>query len=334
MNDHVENFLQRQKATKSEGTHKRRKSDCNTFTEWMDTQGLTLEKVDHMDLEKYFLWMQEEGYSPKSVEAHFASLQALFKYLVEWAEVDFVDEDSRPFDKLERKDYVNGGAKKRDESDLIYVTMEEKEKMADNAPSPSFRGELVIRLLWQTGIRKTELRNIKLNDLKDYNPETGELEIDTRGITIRTLKKRNKNEERTVYWQESLDWIMKTWVEQERGYFPPAKDSEHLFVTEQTERFGIERVNWIVKQAAENAGIQETAFTDKNGKEHDRITSHALRHGHAVHSLKCGIDLRNIQKHLGHSSLEQTEKYLELVDDDVRKMFSNRFRATEEPSFN
>ena len=80
-------------------------------------------------------------------------------------------------------------------------------------------------------------------------------------------------------------------------------------------------VGQMVKQAAIDADINEVMYEDQHGNERWKITAHALRHGHAVHSLKSGIDVRTVQQHLGHSSLDMTVRYLNLIDDDVRQAY-------------
>lgn len=330
MHDHIDGFLERQRDMKAGGTYRRRRSDLDDFQEWLDGKGHDLMAVDHKEIDAFLRELEGDGYAPKSVASYFESLRAFYNYLEDWEGV--IDEENHPFEKLKKSEYVNGGSKKRDSDTVMYVTVEEKEKMANNVGAPAFRNELVIRLLWQTGVRAGELRNIELDDLYDYDPDDGTLEIDSRQITIRTLKS-DDGETRVVTWQESLDFLMKQWVETERGYFAKAGESDYLFVTNKAPQFGRRTPNKIVKKAAENAGIQEVAFQNKNGVDHYRITGHSLRHGHAVHSLKCGIDLRTIQKRLGHSKLETTEKYLELLDDDVAEIYSNRFRPNEEPTF-
>lgn len=70
--------------------------------------------------------------------------------------------------------------------------------------------------------------------------------------------------------------------------------------------------------AAENAGIQEKLGTDKSGKTRYRITSHAIRHGHARHTvLNTDIKLPMLQRQLGHKKLETTQTYLQFVETDV-----------------
>jgi len=80
-------------------------------------------------------------------------------------------------------------------------------------------------------------------------------------------------------------------------------------------------INEIVKDAAENAGIQNVINRDALDRSRHRITAHALRHGHAVTALKSGIDVRTVQKHLGHTDIETTMEYLQLIDDDVMEAY-------------
>lgn len=56
------------------------------------------------------------------------------------------------------------------------------------------------------------------------------------------------------------------------------------------------------------------------GRERHRITAHDLRHGHGVYSLKCGNDIRTIQKHMGHQSLGMM-RYPQIIDEDVKDAY-------------
>lgn len=61
-------------------------------------------------------------------------------------------------------------------------------------------------------------------------------------------------------------------------------------------------------------------YEDAAGNNRYRITAHALRHGYAVQSLKNDIPLTVLRDLLGHESVETTQKYLQLVDDDRAEM--------------
>lgn len=119
-----------------------------------------------------------------------------------------------------------------------------------------------------------------------------------------------------VYYQPSLDTLLNRWINVGRKSLTTA-DSEYLFPTFKTEKITGKQISKTVRKAAENAGLQEVAFTDASGGEHVKITAHTLRHSHAVQCLKNGMDTRTLQKLLGHAKIETTERYLRLAEDDV-----------------
>ena len=63
-------------------------------------------------------------------------------------------------------------------------------------------------------------------------------------------------------------------------------------------------------------------YAGKVGIEPDKRHPHVLRHTHAVHALKSGIDLRTLQQNLGHSSIEVTAIYLTMDIDDRKEQYS------------
>lgn len=62
-----------------------------------------------------------------------------------------------------------------------------------------------------------------------------------------------------------------------------------------------------MKNAADNAGIQETLYEDEAGKNQYKVTSHTLRHSFAMHYLKNGGSLEGLSKLLAHSSVTTTK---------------------------
>lgn len=73
-----------------------------------------------------------------------------------------------------------------------------------------------------------------------------------------------------------------------------------------------------MKQAAEDAGLQAHVHTDAAGNDRGKVTAHVLRHSYAVQCIKNGMDTRRLQKLLGHSKIETTERYLQFANDDLR----------------
>ena len=140
---------------------------------------------------------------------------------------------------------------------------------------------------------------------------------------MENIKKNDPDDPmRTVFYQSSLDFLLEQWID--GGYrdsFPNATDSPYLFTGDRRPAINSDDVGVIVKEAATEAGVNEVMYEDAHGNERWKLTSHALRHGHAVEALKSGIDVRTVQKHLGHSSLDMTMRYLNLIDNDVREAY-------------
>ena len=314
MHDLIEKHLTRIKAMKAEATYDTHKTNLKQFDAWVTEREYEITEMGALELEAFFLEMNNEGYAPNTIGSRYESIRGLYNTLTEKFEI--VDE--HPFDDLRRRDYVKKNTRKHDESDISYVTPEEKEALCEHTPSPTLRNELLIRMLWQTGARKSELVEVELNDINRNE----------RSINIWSNKTK---ESRTVYYQPSLDVLLDQWLENGyRAAFSPAEHSSYLFVSERSEHVHVDTVNEkIVKPAAEEAGIQEVLYTDKSGGQRYRVTPHTLRHGHAVHALKSGIDVRTVQQHLGHADLEMTMKYLQLIDDDVKEGYREFRNSTQ-----
>lgn len=314
MHDLIERHLNRVKGMKAEATYDTHKTNLKQFENWAEEHGYEVTELRALELEEFFLKMNNDGYAPNTIGSRYESVRGFYNTLVDKFEV--VDE--HPFDNLRRRDYVQKNTRKHDESDISYVTPEEKEALCENVASPALRNELLVRMLWQTGVRKSELVEVELDDLNRNE----------RSISIWSNKTK---ESRTVYYQPSLDLLLDQWLENGyRAAFSPAEHSSYLFVSERSEHIHVDTVNEkIVKPAAAEAGIQEVLYTDKSGSKRYRVTPHALRHGHAVHALKSGIDVRTVQQHLGHADLEMTMKYLQLIDDDVKEGYREFQTSTQ-----
>ncbi|MFA9417632.1 tyrosine-type recombinase/integrase [Natrinema sp. HArc-T2] len=306
MDDWITRHLDRVKVKKAESSYDTHLSNLRNFDRWLSDQDESLTDLRALDLEDYFVDQMEQGYAPNTIASRYESVRALFNRLS--GRFEAIEEN--PFEDLERKEFVKKDTKKHNNADIVYVTPEEKEAMCENVPSPTLRNELIIRLMWQTGIRKIELNEIKLD------------EVDRKNRRIEVWSNKSK-ETRSVFYQPSLDLLFDQWLDGgHRASYVPAESSEYLFVTERSEQLHESTVtDKVVKPAAEAAGIQEVMYKDQCGNKRYRVTPHTLRHGHAVNALKSDIDIRRIQQHLGHSSLEITMEYLQFIDEDVKEAY-------------
>ena len=157
-----------------------------------------------------------------------------------------------------------------------YLKPEEIERMLDRAEN--FRNYLIIRLLWKTALRASELVNMEVNWI-DFEEKI--ITVFGKGKTWRT----------TIIDRESLMHV-KRYLKDEG-----IEKGKIFNITRQ-------RLFQIIKDVAQRAGIEKP------------IHPHTLRHSYAVNYLKKGGNLRNLQLNLGHSNLNTTAQYLLLTVED------------------
>lgn len=318
MHDLMEAFAEREKALKSDSTGANRRSNLRAFHAWMQDNALQdPTEVSSVHLENYFLTLSKEGYAPKSINTRWSTQSRFYQYLESREHID-----SNPMEDLEWEEFKNilTGSRKAKElrQDIYYLTPNQKEAMVENVDTPTLRNELLIRLLWQTGVRESEARHIRLSDL----------DREEREIRIRADK---THENRTVYYQRSLDILLNQWLD--GGYrdsHPKANASEYVFVSPQSDKISQSQIGAIIRDTAEEAGIQEVVYHDAAGRPRYKITAHTLRHGYAVQSVKNGMPVPMLAKLMGHAEISTTEKYLKLVNDDVKKSARQYGAGTEE----
>jgi integrase len=156
------------------------------------------------------------------------------------------------------------------------------------------RDRLIIKLLYETGMRVGELSSLTIGDV---DLEAGE-------ITIQQAKRHKEGRKVPLVnsWTKSMlrDYI---------GTRKIRKDP--LFVSNKRSPLSRRQVERLISNYGEQIGLEK-----------DKRHPHVLRHTHAVYSLKSGIDLRTLQQNLGHSSIEVTAIYLTMDIDDRKEEYS------------
>jgi site-specific recombinase XerD len=157
------------------------------------------------------------------------------------------------------------------------------------------RDQVIIELALGTGLRVSELANLKVEDLFIKKGQNA--------LHVRNGKGGN---DRVVQFAAKLKKLILDYLEYRKS------DSQYLFSSkrgDQMTRFGISQV---FKQWARKAGLPE------------RYSIHSLRHTYAVRLYRAsGYNLRLVQKLLGHSSVSTTQVYADVVDEDVDQALAN-----------
>ena len=164
----------------------------------------------------------------------------------------------------------------RKESKLPKV-ISKKEVLSIIEHTNNIKHRCVIELLYGSGLRRSELLNLKLSD------------VDSERMLLRIEASKGNKDRQTL--------LSKTALEHLRAYYREWKPKYYLFEGQKGGKYSGESVLKIVKGAAERARIRI------------RVTPHVLRHSFATHLLESGVDLRQIQVLLGHGSSKTTEIY-------------------------
>ncbi len=171
----------------------------------------------------------------------------------------------------------------------IVMTKEEVKAMIDAAPTQ--RDKLILELLYSSGLRVSEIINLK----------TRELNLENKTAMVRGGK---GNKDRLVILSEG-------WTMEIKNYLASRKfESEYVFSKENGLPISVDTVQRLVRACRKKAGIKKN------------ITPHSFRHSFATHLLEAGESIRKIQELLGHSDLSTTQIYTKVSKDELKKVKS------------
>jgi integrase/recombinase XerD len=167
----------------------------------------------------------------------------------------------------------------------------------------NIRANLIINLLFKSGIRVSELIYIKNDDIKKHQTF----------LYLSILGKGNK--ERIVPISEDTKILIDQYVEIKNSKFPKLKETanSYLFISQNLNKnLTRQRVGQILKQLALKAGISP-----------EKVSPHKLRHSFATFLLRNGMNLKYIQDLLGHKDISTTEIYTHLNVSNLEETIKN-----------
>ena len=274
----------------SKSTLHRRESDIRRFVGWCDERSLNHpSQVTKPILERYqrhlFHFRQERNNQPLSASTqnhYLTSVRQFFKYLTQQNYLLF-----NPASELM--------IIKQPPSLPVVLSESEIESLIqqpDVSKAGGIRDRTILELFYSTGIRRSELCNLMLQDLS----------LSRKTLFIRQGK-GNKDRlipvgERALYWLER-------YVNDVRNEFLIDINEQALFLNDYGGKFRDNKLGDKVKRFMKNAGI------DVPG------SCHLLRHAMATHMLENGAETRFIQAMLGHSTLAATQLYTHV---SIRKL--------------
>ncbi len=267
-------------------TKKSYENDLMRFHKFCNKQDIKLKDITEKDIKNFIKYLKEEKLTNISIRRAITTLKSFYKFLiiekiVIYNPVEYVEPP-----KTAKK--IPTVLSKEEITKLLDIELVDKF---------SYRNKAMIELMYATGLRVSELVNLKLND------------IDLHENILKTMGKGNK--ERFIPIGEYATSIIIEYLHKARPEFLENKRSEYLFVTKLGDKMTREHFFRIIKNLAKKKEITTN------------FSPHTLRHSFASHLLDNGADLRTIQELLGHSDISTTQIYTHVSRDSLKRDYKN-----------
>ena len=256
--------------------------DLELFDAYLKENKITnISSIDYNIIRKYLSYLHDKQYEATSISRKISTLRTFFKYNLKEKNIK-----SNPMTLISNP--------KKEKKLPKYLNYEEMEKLLnaiDTSELEGIRDKLIIELLYSTGIRVSELVNIKIQDIKIKENQ------------INILGKGNK--ERIVLFGEKAKESIKIYLNAYKEYFEGNILNNYLLINKKGKQLSTNKIELIVKDVLRKSALKLN------------ISPHTLRHSFATHLINRGADLRSIQEMLGHSDISTTKIYTQVSDQKV-----------------
>lgn len=265
----------------SDNTEKNYELDLFKYFEYLDKNNLNYLTVKYKDVSNFTLFLAKQNYKSTTINRIDSSIRSFYNYL-----------------ELEEK--INGNPFKaasnlkvpkrlpnyfKDDEYLTMISVIDKDDY-------EYRNRLILEMLFATGLRVSELSNIKIKD------------IDFSEREIKIMGKGSK--ERFVFYNKECAIVLDSYLKECRSKLLNGKDSEYLFINHLGDKLTDRGIRLIIDKIVKKSCIKS------------KVSPHTFRHTFATMLLNEGCNIKSVQELLGHSSLGTTGIYTHLTNDEVR----------------
>ena len=259
--------------------------DLRRFLQFLEQKKIDqLQEVKAEGIIEYLIQIKDEGLSANSMNRALAALRGLFKYLLQ----EKIIKES-PLDNIElAKVWMRlPDTISKEEMNIIL-------NQPGNQTPKAMRDSAMLELLYATGIRVSELINLRMNSI---NWQVGFLVVMGKG-----------SKERVVPIGKTAYDCTRLYVDKARGQLMQNKISDVLFLNRFGSKFTRQGLWKIVINYVKKAGLQK------------KVHPHTFRHSFASHLLEGGADLRMVQVMLGHADISTTQIYTHITRDRLKEI--------------
>jgi len=262
--------------------------DLAKWVNFLEKDGLLVEKAKRKDVQDFIEHLYKRGLEASSVARHLVSLRNFYRFLIQERKVP--RDPTRDLDTPKLWQRLPK-----------FLSEDEIDTLFDQACPPGassakkLRDRAILELLYATGMRVSELINLRLTDLQ--------IEV---GV-VRCTGKGSK--ERMIPVGRSALSAIESYLHGGRSHLLKGDSPDYLFLN--FRGWPMSRVGlWkILANCGRQAGIRV------------RLSPHLLRHTFATHLLERGADLRTVQTLLGHSDISTTQVYTHVLQERLQQVY-------------
>lgn len=263
--------------------------DVDAFENFLSESscGVILEEVAYVHIRAWVVFLVDSGVANVTVNRKIASLKAFYKFLLKTKEITISPLVKHRALKVSKNIQIPFS-----ETEMNGLFGEAFEGLVFE----ELRNKLMIEMFYATGMRRSELINLKTKD------------VNVSSAAIKVLGKRGK--ERIVPMLPALANLIKRY-NHERERLDLIVDVEYFFLTDKglklSQSFVYRTINSYFSNVSEKV----------------KKSPHVLRHTFATHMLNNGADLNSIKELLGHSSLASTQVYTNSSLSELKKVYKD-----------
>ncbi len=256
-----------------------------------NTFDIDLIDVKRIHINDWIMSLSESGLKASTINRKIVALSSFYNFLVNKNFIlkNPVNNISKPKIPKRIPQYVKSKDLNTD------ILNEDLENNTTNDFEP-MRNILIIEMLYQTGMRRSELVNLKNEDIDLYRK------------TIKVLGKRNK--ERYIPFTDDFKKLILDYINIKKDFFADKQIDDNFFLLKNGKKLYDKFVYRVV-----NSYLSDINYISQK-------SPHILRHTFATHLLQEGADLNAIKELLGHSSLASTQIYAHSSIEHIKQVYS------------